>query len=93
MTNLEFILKNNLVKNLEFAIEKDPPEYLVDSEKNVLCQFSRRTGRKMLRIKEGDRVCRQNLYTQVVTNNDFCFLIRNLLRAFWRLYSKKILLN
>lgn len=73
MTNLEFILKNNLVKNLEFAIEKDPPEYLVDSEKNVIGQFSGRTGRKMLIIKEDDRVYRQNLYTQVVTNDDFCF--------------------
>ena len=77
MTNLEFILKNNLVKNLEFAIEKDPPEYLVDSEKNVLGQLSGRTGRKMLRIKEDDRVYGQNLYTQVVTNNDFRVLDKN----------------
>ena len=77
MTNLEFILKNNLVKNLEFAIEKDPPEYLVDSEKNVIGQFSGHTGIKMLRIKEDDRVYSQNLYTQVVTNNDFCVLDKN----------------
>ena len=26
-----------------------------------------------MRIKEDDRVYGQNLYTQVVTNNDFCF--------------------
>lgn len=51
MTNLEFILKNNLVKNLEFAVEKDPPEYLVDSEKNVIGQFSGRTGIKMQMIE------------------------------------------
>ena len=76
MTNLEFILKNNLVKNLEFAIEKDPPEYLVDNGKNVLCQLWR-TGRKMLRIKEDDRVYGQNLYIQVVTNNDFRVLDKN----------------
>ena len=81
MTNLEFILKNNLVKNLEFAIEKDPPEYLVDSEKNVIGQFSGRTGIKMLRIKEDDRVYRQNLYTQVVTNNDFRFLDKNFVKG------------
>ena len=43
MTNLEFILKNNLVKNLEFAVEKDTPEYLCDSEKNVIGQFFGRT--------------------------------------------------
>lgn len=77
MTNLEFILKNNLVKNLEFAIEKDPPEYLVDKEKNVIGQFFGRTGRKMLRIKEDDRVYGQNLYIQVVTNNDFRVLDKN----------------
>ena len=81
MTNLEFILKNNLVKNLEFVIEKDPPEYLVDSEKNVIGQFSGRTGIKMLRIKEDDRVYRQNLYTQVVTNNDFRFLDKNFVKG------------
>lgn len=81
MTNLEFILKNNLVKNLEFAIEKDPPEYLVDSEKNVLCQLSGRTGRKMLRIKEDDRVYGQNLYIQVVTNNDFGVLDKNFVKG------------
>lgn len=81
MTNLEFILKNNLVKNLEFAIEKDPPEYLVDSEKNVIGQFFRRTGTKMLRIKEDDRVYGQNLYTQVVTNNDFGVLDENFVKG------------
>lgn len=80
MTNLEFILKNNLVKNLEFAIEKDPPEYLVDNEKNVLCQLWR-TGRKMLRIKEDDRVYGQNLYIQVVTNNDFRVLDKNFVKG------------
>ena len=62
MTNLEFILKNNL----EFAIEKDPPEYLVDNKKNVLCQLSGRTGRK---------------YIQVVTNNDFCVLDKNFVKG------------
>lgn len=80
MTNLEFILKNNLVKNLEFAIEKDPPEYLVDNKKNVLCQLWR-TGRKMLRIKEDDRVYGQNLYIQVVTNNDFLVLDKNFVKG------------
>ena len=77
MTNLEFILKNNLVKNLEFAVERDTPEYLVDSEKNVIGKFFGRTGRKILRIKEDDRVYGQNLYTQVVTNNDFGVLDKN----------------
>lgn len=81
MTNLEFILKNNLVKNLEFVVEKDPPEYLIDSEKNVLCQLSGRTGRKMLRIKEDDRVYKQNLYTQVVTNNDFSAFDKNFIEG------------
>lgn len=81
MTNLEFILKNNLVKNLEFAVERDTPEYLVDSEKNVIGQFSGRTGTKMLRIKEDDRVYGQNLYIQVVTNNDFGVLDKNFVKG------------
>lgn len=81
MTNLEFILKNNLVKNLEFAVERDTPEYLVDSEKNVIGQFFGRTGRKMLRIKEDDRVYRQNLYIQVVTNNDFDFFDQKFIKG------------
>ena len=66
MANLEFILKNNLVKNLEFAVERDTPEYLVDNKKNVLCQLSGHTGRK---------------YIQVATNNDFCVLDKNFVKG------------